>query len=533
MSYQPSKKEILKEIIKCGRDPSYFTNSYAKISHPLEGLIPFKTYDYQGQLLEDYNDYRFVVILKARQLGISTITAVYIAWLMLFHRDKNVLVMATKFGTAANLVKKVKSIIKSLPSWLRQVATVSIDNRTSFVLSNGSEIKASTTSSDAGRSEALSLLVIDEAAHVEGLDDLWTGLYPTLSTGGRCIALSTPNGVGNWFHKIYVEADQQKNDFHPVKLMWYTHPDRDDEWFEKETRNMSQRQIAQELECNFNTSGETVIHHGDIKRLKQNVKEPKHRTGFDRNFWIWEEYKSDNTYLLTADVARGDGADFSVFHIMKLETLEIIAEYQGKVTPDIFSTIVHDAGCEYGNCMIVVENNSVGFTVLDKLMERNYPNVFHSVKSTHEYIDQYRAETKSNAIAGFTTSSKTRPLIIAKFEEFIRNKLLTIYSSRFLAEFDTFVWYHGKPEAQRGYNDDLIMACAIGCWVRDTAIIENQRAVEYNKVFIESMIKSNSVIDTHISGMHKSPALEVNDKYFDNIKETNKTKKEYLWLLKG
>ena len=166
-------------------------------------------------------------------------------------------------------------------------------------------------------------------------------------------------------------------------------------------------------------------------------------------------------------------------------------------------------------------------------MERNYPNVFHSVKSTHEYIDQYRAETQSNAIAGFTTSSKTRPLIVAKFEEFIRNKLLTIYSSRFLAEFDTFVWYHGKPEAQRGYNDDLIMACAIGCWVRDTAIIENQRAVEYNKVFIESMIKSNSVMDTHISGMHKSPALEANDKYFDNIKETNNITKEYLWLLKG
>ncbi len=125
----------------------------------------------------------------------------------MFHREKNVLVIATKFSTASNLVKKVKSILKNLPEWM-QIATVAIDNRTSFQLSNGSQIKAAATSGDAGRSEALSLLVIDEAAHVDGLKELWTGLYPTLSTGGRCIALSTPNGVGNWFHKTYVEADQ-------------------------------------------------------------------------------------------------------------------------------------------------------------------------------------------------------------------------------------------------------------------------------------------------------------------------------------
>ena len=171
MSYQLSKKEILKEIVKAGKDPNYFINNYAKISHPIKGLIPFRTYDFQADLIKDFNDYRFTVILKARQLGISTITAAYIAWMMMFHRDKNVLVIATKFGTAANLVKKVKSIHRYLPEWMK-IANIFIDNRTSFELSNGSQIKASSTSSDAGRSEALSLLVIDEAAHVDGLDEL-------------------------------------------------------------------------------------------------------------------------------------------------------------------------------------------------------------------------------------------------------------------------------------------------------------------------------------------------------------------------
>ena len=232
MAYQLSKKETLKEIIKCGKSPTYFINGYCRIPHPMKGLITFDTYQYQDELLNDFNDYRFNVILKARQLGISTITAAYIVWMLLFHRDKNVLVIATKFQTASNLVKKVKGIMQNLPPWLK-IAEIKIDNRTSFVLTNGSEVKAASTSGDAGRSEALSLLVIDEAAHVDGLEELWTGLYPTLSTGGRCIALSTPNGVGNWFHKTYVEAESGENDFHPVILPWDVHPDRDQAWFEK------------------------------------------------------------------------------------------------------------------------------------------------------------------------------------------------------------------------------------------------------------------------------------------------------------
>ena len=180
-------------------------------------------------------------------------------------------------------------------------------------------LKAASTSGDAGRSEAFSLLVIDEAAHIDGLEDLWTGLYPTLSTGGRCIALSTPNGVGNWFHKTYVAADRWTVDFKPVNLPWDVHPERDQAWFEKETKNMSRRQIAQELECNFNTSGDTVIHSDDMAWLQTEIKEPIYRTGYDRNFWIWEKYQEGSTYLLVADVARGDGADNSVFHVLNVK----------------------------------------------------------------------------------------------------------------------------------------------------------------------------------------------------------------------
>jgi len=524
MAYEPSKQEILKEIVKSGKDPVYFINTYAKISHPLKGLIPFNTYDYQEDLVERFNDARFNVILKARQLGISTVTAAYIVWMMMFHRDKNILVIATKFATAANLVKKVKSIIRHLPGWM-QIANISVDNRTSFELSNGSQIKASSTSGDAGRSEALSLLVIDEAAHVEGLEELWMGLYPTLSTGGRCIALSTPNGVGNWFHQIYVDSEEGKNDFFPTKLMWDAHPDRGPEWFEKETKNMSRREIAQELECNFNMSGETVFHQEDLEVYSALLKEPKYKTGFDRNFWIWEEYNPEFTYLLSADVARGDGKDYSVFHMLKVETMEIIAEYQGKPSLDIFANLISQAGKEYGDCMVVVENNSVGWTVLDKLQESRYPNLYYSYKSSHEYVDPVTGEHATNAVPGFSMTQKTRPLVIAKMEEFIRNKLIKIYSKRIYNEMRTFVWQHGKPQAMKGYNDDLTMACAICCWVKDVAFDACQRDSEYKKAFLDSMMTYKTEMNTTIPGMHGFKPVKDSASKAEN--------QEFIWLLKG
>lgn len=282
MSYVLTKDQVKEEIKKCGRDPTYFITNYCKISHPEKGLIPFSLYGYQQETIKAFEDYRFNIVLKARQLGLSTAVAGYIAWMLLFRRQKTVLVVATKLDVAANLVKKVKKMIKSLPSWMN-IADISIDNRNSFELNNGSWIKASSTSESAGRSEALSLLVIDEAAFVEGMEDLWKSIFPTLSTGGRCIAISTPNGVGSWFHETYINAENKTNDFNAIKLNWDAHPERDRDWFEAATRNMNRRDIAQEYECSFNASGEGVINSQDLQEIREGVLEPKYRTGFDRD----------------------------------------------------------------------------------------------------------------------------------------------------------------------------------------------------------------------------------------------------------
>lgn len=525
--YRPTKQEIQSEILKCGKDPVYFLNTYARISDTQKGPIPFRTYDFQDQVLKDMKDFRFNVVLKARQLGLSTIVAGYIAWLMLFHRDKNVLILATKLLSAANLVKKVKYIIKSLPEWL-MIADVSIDNRNSFELTNGSQIKASATSGDAGRSEALSLLVLDEAAFIENMKDLWTGVYPTMATGGRCIAISTPNGVGNWFHQTYVDAESAMNDFHPIKLHWSVHPHRDQAWFEKETRNMSKREIAQEYECSFNASGETVISAEDLESLHNNIKEPKHRTGVDRNYWIWKEFKSEKSYVLVADVARGDGKDNSVFHIIDIDSVEAVAEYQGKISTEDFANLIMSSGKEYGNCMVVIENNNLGFSVSEKIIAAGYPNIYYSTKGSAEYIDQISADGATNTVPGFTTSHKTRPLIIAKLEEFIRNKTLKINSNRTVNELDTFIWSYGRAQAMQGYNDDLVMSLAIACWVKDTVFQTNQRELEYKKAILTSFVKSNTMMDTKIPGMqgyNKDLTISRN--------EAKQQYEQFFWVYKG
>ena len=523
-----TKEEKRKEILKCGNDPVYFLKNYAYIPNTVDGrLILFDTYDFQDKLLKDFRDHRFNIILKSRQMGISTITAGYITWLMLFHRQKNVLVLATKLDTASNLVKAVKTMIKNVPEWMR-IAEIDTDNKNSFSLNNGSQIKASASSSSAGRSEALALLVIDEAAHVEDLDELWAAIYPTIATGGRCIALSTPNGIGNWFHDTYIKAEQAQNAFKATHLPWSVHPKRDQAWFDQETKNMNPRFIAQEYNCAFNGSGDTVVPTECLQRIEKEITEPLFRTYMDRNLHVWEDFDPSKTYLLSADVARGDGEDYSVFHVINATDMVQVAEYQGKIELDAFARLLMMTGRDYGNCLISVENNNIGYAVLTKLIEWSYPNIYYSTRSITDYSDERYANQGyiDGTIPGFATSVKTRPLIIAKLDEYIRGKSIKINSKRTFREMETFLWINGKPQAAKGKHDDLIMSLAIACWIRDTTIIQSARSIESTKALLNIIGSKQRTLNTSVSTMVQ---------YDKNIKLTDAQKDYFnnLWIVKG
>ena len=222
---QDLKQAIQREYLKCAQDPVHFMRKYCTIQHPTKGKIKFDLYDFQENMLTEFKNNRYNIILKSRQLGISTLSAGYSLWTMLFHNDKNVLVIAKDKDTAKNLVTKVRVMYSALPQWLK--TNVDEDNKLSLRLGNGSQIKAIAANESAGRSEALSLLIIDEAAFIDKVDTIWTAAQQTLATGGDCIALSTPNGVGNWFHQQWVGAESGDNEFHTIRLHWSDHPDRD------------------------------------------------------------------------------------------------------------------------------------------------------------------------------------------------------------------------------------------------------------------------------------------------------------------
>jgi hypothetical protein len=251
------KKVIAQEYIKCAKDPAYFMKKYCYIQHPTRGRILFNLYPFQEKVLHLFRDNQYLITLKSRQLGISTLAAAYSLWLMSFHKDKNVLALATTQATARNLVTKVQFMYQNLPKWLRLKAVE--DNKLSLRLTNGSRIKAASSNSDAARSEAVSLLLIDEAAFIDNIEETFTSAQQTLATGGQCLALSTPNGVGNWFHQTWQKAESRENSFLPIRLPWDVHPERTKSWREQQDSDLGPRMAAQECDCDFLSSGDTVF----------------------------------------------------------------------------------------------------------------------------------------------------------------------------------------------------------------------------------------------------------------------------------
>lgn len=488
----PKKSKQVQEIIRCGKDPSYFFNNFVKIQHPVRGLIKFDTFEFQDECTATFSEERFSIVLKSRQLGLSTLVAAYSLWMAIYQRDKNILVIATKLTVAQNFITKVKTMLRGLPSWVILPELVA-NNKQLLQFSNGSTIKAIPTSDDAGRSEALSLLIVDEAAFVKNFDSLWMGLYPTISTGGRVIILSTPNGVGGQYHKLYTDAEAGLNEFMPIKLQWDVHPERDEEWFTETTKNLSDRQIAQEYLCDFAASGETFLSKNDLEYIRQSARQPVERTGPASCVWIWKYPLSAHEYIISADVSRGDSRDYSTFHVIDVNESECVAEYKGKIPPDRFGELLAEYGKKYNNALVCPENNSYGYATILKLKEIDYPNLYFKRRKAvfiGDYIPDYNPD-----LAGFTTSGRTRSLILTKLEEVLRNKMIKVYSTRFYEELKTFIWIGSKAQGMKGHNDDLVMSLAIGVWLFDSVDGYSKSSKDINSAMLKAMSVSRNTYD--------------------------------------
>ena len=521
------KNIIKQEFIKCAKDPVYFMKKYYTIQHPKRGRIKFNLYPFQETVLGHMDNEDYMIINKSRQLGISTLCSAYSLWMMLFHKDKNVLCIATKQETAKNMVTKVRFAYDNLPQWLR-IKTVE-HNKLSLRLANGSQIKATSASSDAGRSEAVSLLLIDEAAFIDNIDEIFASAQQTLATGGGCIALSTPYGTGNWFHSTWVKAEARENTFLPIRLPWTVHPERNEEWRDEQDIILGPRMAAQECDCDFSTSGDTVI-EPDILNFyeKTYIKDPSERRGIDGNLWIYEIPDYSKTYTVVADVARGDGKDYSAFHVFDIDNAVQVAEYKAQIGTKDYANVLFAVATEYNDALLVVENANVGWAVIQQLIDRGYRNLYYSPKmdtalsNADQYLNKY--ENGNAMVPGFTTSLKTRPLVISKMVSYIHEKSVIIQSKRLIEELRTFVWKNGKAQALGGYNDDLVMAFGIAMFLRDTALHFRQQGVDMARAALGGIHSTNyQAPNIYQGGKPNINPYEMENPYGD--------KEDISWLL--
>lgn len=497
MSSQKSLKEIVKEeYSRCYQDPVYFLKKFCTIQHPTRGRIRFNLYPFQENVLNQFQNNKYNIVLKSRQLGLSTLTAGFILHQMIFRNDFLVLVIATRQDTARNLVTKVKIMYEGLPSWLK-VGKVDEDSKLSLRFPNGSNVKAISSRPDAARSEALSLLVLDEAAFIKDVDKIWGSAQQTLATGGSAIILSTPNGIGNFFHSEWVKAEQGESKFNPIKLHWTVHPERDQKWRDEQTLLVGAATAAAECDASFIASGNSVIDLELIEWYRQTyVEEPLERRGFDANYYIWDYPDYSKTYIVAADVSRGDSSDNSTFHVLDLETLAQVAEYKGKIDTTQFGHMLISAATDYNYALLVIDNSNVGWATIQVVLDANYSNLYYTYRED-PYLDSnihlkkgYDVKDKSKMTPGFTVSTGVRPLIVSKIEAILRQIRPAIRSSRVLDELTTFSWINGKAQAQQGYNDDLVMALGIGFWVKDMSLKLKQHGIDIAKQSIENISRT-------------------------------------------
>lgn len=500
-------KEQLEELRKCKQDPIYFMKTYLVVDHPVKGRVPFELFPFQEECIKDFLQYPYCVVNKSRQLGLSTTTSAFCLWMAMFQRGANILLMATKLETSKGMIEKLRIYFQALPKWMTErlgLTDLDAESVKYLKFNNGSKITAIPTSKDAGRGSAVSLFVVDEAAIIDNLEELWDGIFPTVSShpGARFIVFSSPKGK-NFFCNLFTEAKtdtvrptqntasgkfyvgEGRNRFHAIELPWDVHPERDQEWFKNQTATMGPKKVAQEFLCDFGGSADTFVSQNDIEHYRNNCVVPKYQTGPTENsidLWVWKDPEPDHEYLIAADVATGVGADYSGFHLIDTTTSEVVAEYMGKLPTDDYGDYLVKVATQYNNALIIQELNAVGIGTANKLRDSNYENVWYDQK-TREKLYYMTPEQRRAVVPGYTVGPQNRDAILAKLEEVLRNKRLRIYSTRFVTQLETFMWNGKRAEATKRRNDDLVMAMAIA--------LDNFEPNQQESIYGNSMTREN------------------------------------------
>lgn len=463
-------------------DP-YLFSQYTWIIHPVRGKVRFDLYEYQKAVLWEFLTKRFNIILKFRQAGLTELIALFCLWLALYHDNKNIQIISIKDMVAKRVLKRIKYMYKNLPDFLKTPVTVTRGNSlgTSTVLEfvNGSSITSVPTTEEAGRSEAVSLLVIDEAAIVRWADKIWAAAAPTISTGGSAILNSTPMGIGGFFHKQWVDAKSGNSFFNAIRLYWQMHPDRDQAWYDAMSKTLGPRRTAQEIDGDFLSSGATVFDLNCIRAIEECLLMPSEYASIENNGHLFiKRYPLPNERCyIGADVAIGRANDYSAFSIMNRKGEEL-AYFRDKIAPSRYANLLMKIGKRFNNALIAPESNDIGLAVTSKIQDYGYPNLYYAKKLLKR---KGKNKPQEENIPGWYTTSSTRPIIIDELEEDIRFENVDIIDKFFVDEAYTFIFDSRNRPVAMGkdktssdemydddtvYTDDSIMAKSITNYIR-------------------------------------------------------------------
>ncbi len=582
-----TKEQILVEYVRCQKSTPYALKTYLETyDNTVKKYVPLELFPDQESLVNDYEEYNENIALKYRQAGVTTVTAGWASKKLVFAKKtepEKVLIIANKLDTSQEMANKIRSFIGQWPSWLGVDFSLDKNSQKHFKLTNGCEVKAVATSKDALRGFTPTILIFDEAAFIEADTDFWAACMASLSTGGKVIVVSTPNGFDQIYYEIYDQSNRGMNEFKISEMYWYRDPrytkdlymvktnniihyllnkeqySEDDiidwsdlkpsernytdldklisegyktssSWFESMVKKLKydKRKVSQEIECSFLGSGDNVFDSNLLQDIKENhVREPQNKM-MGNMLWIWKEPVVGHKYIMGIDVSRGDSEDFSSIEIIDFDAREQVLEYVGKVPPDVIAEIAFKWANMYKSFVVIDITGGMGVATARKLQEMGYKDLYIDGIDTS---NKWKYVPKSaEKIPGLNFNNK-RVQIISSFEESMRHDF-RIYSSRLYDEMNTFIYINGRPDHQKGHHDDLIMSIAMCTYVGESSFGKLTKVTEQTKAMIDSWSVSNN--DDAVKKLEFNPVMPNMNQNIDmNRNRQGVSKEDYIkygWL---
>ena len=576
-----SREAVLMEYAKCMKSTPYALKTYLQTyDNTVSKYVPLELFPDQISLVEDYENYNENIALKYRQAGVSTVTAAWSSKKLVFAKKNSpekILVIANKLDTAVEVANKIRGFTEQWPSWVGVGFSAEKNSQRHFKLTNGCEVKAVATSKDALRGYTPTILIFDEAAYIDADGDFWAACMASLSTGGKVIVVSTPNGYDPIYYEIYDQALKGMNEFKVSEMVWWKDPryakdlslinvkdvihyylNRNEypnveiieynnkeknfdeirqlisqgykpssSWYESMVKKLKydKRKVNQELECAFLGSGDNVFDTDLLENLRVNMVKDAPTKMMGGGLWIWKEPEMGKKYIMGVDVSRGDSEDFSTFQIVDFDTREQVAEYVGKLPPDTLAEICYKWGNMYNAFIVIDITGGMGVTTSLRLRELGYRNMYvDGIDVSNKWKFDPKATEK---IPGINFNAK-RVQIIATFEEYLRHGF-RINSSRLLNEMNTFIYMNGRPDHQKGQHDDLIMSVAMALYVGESSFSSLNKVTNQTKAMIDSWTVNTNDFNRR---QFLDPVIPQQQ---ENIKReaTKSDYENYLWLFGG